>query len=90
MTIYPAGSPAFCNACNKPFSLPKACKGYETYGKERAARLTDFCTCPVCGRMDTHWVNVHVIPRQSPMEAKYDMFQGHDEPDFQEYHDPEQ
>jgi len=54
MTTYPATTPARCNRCDQKFPLPKDVQGEDV--QRVAMRLQGFCTCPHCGRMDTHWI----------------------------------
>ncbi len=57
MTLYPQGTTAHCNRCDKAFLLQQPCEGYSLDELDRiAARLTGFATCPQCGAMDTHWI----------------------------------
>ena len=47
---------ARCNNtnCQSKFETPEL--PHTTFNGSRAARITEFATCPVCGRMDTHWI----------------------------------
>ena len=55
MIMWKKGTTARCNKCDRSFVLLDDKQGYELRDGEAATRLTDFATCPNCGRMDSHW-----------------------------------
>ncbi len=44
-----------CNRCDKAFNAPKK-MNRDGFCGQKAARISEFCTCPLCQQTDCHWV----------------------------------
>lgn len=49
-------TPVRCNKCQSKFEAPKEMKRTAFNGQSAARIMDDFCTCPICGQTDCHWV----------------------------------
>ena len=54
--VFPAGTPATCNRCNRVSPLPRPMEGRPEANRTGVYRLL-IIACLECGHVDGHWIN---------------------------------